>query len=85
MTRLGRYYRKLFMVAAEKKLWMRVLGEIDGHQIWFLRTKDTQSHNYPRLLIVGGFHGEEQAGPLGILSWLETFDPNLYTKVNLSF
>jgi len=64
---------------------MRVLGEIDGHQIWFLRTKDTQSHNYPRLLIVGGFHGEEQAGPLGILSWLETFDPNLYTKVNLSF
>jgi hypothetical protein len=85
MTRFNRYQKKLFRIAAEKKLWLRVLGDIDGHPIWLLRIKDTQSHNYPRLLIVGGFHGEEQAGPLGILSWLEAFDPNLYQKVNLSF
>ena len=85
MTRLASYYRKLFRVAAEKKLWLRVLGEVDDKSIFFLRTKDTQSHNHPRILIMGGFHGEEQAGPLGILSWLEAFDPNLYTKVNLSF
>lgn len=84
MTRLARYHAKLFRVAAEKKLWLRALGDVDGHQIWFLRNHDGNRHG-PRLLIVGGFHGEEQAGPLGILSWLENFDPNLHPKVNLSF
>jgi len=84
MSRLSHFTSRLLQVSAEKKLWIRVLGHVERHPIWFLRNFDGNRHG-SRLLIIGGFHGEEQAGPFGILSWLEAFDPNLYTKVNLSF
>ena len=77
-------YKKLYRIAAEKKLWLRVLGEVDRYPIWYIRNQDGYT-NRPRLLIVAGFHGEERAGPIALMQWLETFDPNLYKKVNLSF
>lgn len=79
------YKKKLFKMAVDKKLWLRPLGEVGNHQIWMVRYKDTFRHNYPRLLIVAGFHGEEKAGPLAVQRWLETFDPNLYRYVDVTF
>lgn len=83
MTTIG-LYKKLYRIAAEKKLWLRVLGEVDRYPIWYIRNQDGYT-NRPRLLIVAGFHGEEIAGPLALIRWLEVFDVNLYKKVNLSF
>ncbi len=77
------FYKKMFNIVAEKKLWLTILGTTQ-YPIWFIRNFDNDRH-YPRLLIASGFHGEERAGPLAILQWLEIFDPNLYRKVNLSF
>jgi hypothetical protein len=85
MNRFRPYQDRLFRIAAEKKLWMRPLGEIDGKQVWFLRNRESRNSKGITLLIVAGFHGEEQAGPLGLLEWLEEFDMNLYSHFNLSF
>lgn len=85
MKRINQYQKKLFKIAADKKLWLRVLGEVNDLQVWFIRTREGLKRDCPRLLIVAGFHGEEQAGPLALLKWLEGFDPNLYQHVNLSF
>jgi hypothetical protein len=35
--------------------------------------------------MVAGMHGEEIAGPLSIIKWLEEFDPQLFYSFNLSF
>jgi len=82
MTTIG-LYKRLYRIAAEKKLWLRVLGEVGGFPLWFIRNQDGNT-NHPRLLIVSGFHGEERAGPIALIQWLEAFDPNLYKKVHLS-
>jgi hypothetical protein len=82
---INNFNKRLFKVASDKKLWLRVLGEVGGSQIWFIRTREGLKHSIPRLLIVAGFHGEERAGPLALVRWLEEFDPNLYQHVNLSF
>jgi hypothetical protein len=76
MKRIVPYRKQLFTIAADKKLWLRVLGEVGKHQIWLIRTRENVSHGMPRLLIVGGFHGEERGGPLAILKWLSMFDIN---------
>lgn len=85
MKSINIFYKRLFKVASDKKLWLRVLGEVGGYQIWYVRTREGLKHSCPRLLIAGGFHGEEKAGPLSIVQWLEEFDPNLFQHVNLSF
>lgn len=85
MGLMAPYKKKLFKLAVDKKLWLRPLGEVGNHQIWMVRYKDTFRHNYPRLLVVSGFHGEEKAGPLAVMRWLETFDPNLFKYVDITF
>jgi hypothetical protein len=77
------YQADLFRIATDKKLWLRVLGDLDGYPVWFVRTRETKVRG-PSLLIAAGFHGEEQAGPLGLLEWLEELDVNLLGNVNIS-
>lgn len=84
MKRIVPYRKRLFTLAADKKLWLRVLGEVGNHQIWLVRTRESANHSLPRLLIAGGFHGEERGGPLAILQWLENFDVNAL-KADVSF
>ncbi len=79
------YQKRLFQAAADKKLWLRSLGDVEGWPIWFVKPREGFKSNNPKLLIAAGFHGEEKAGPLALLKWLETFDINLYKKVDLSF
>jgi len=64
---------------------MKPLGLVDEWPIWYLRTKETYRNGNLRLLIASGFHGEERAGPLALLKWIETFDITLFSRVDLSF
>lgn len=85
MAAIKRYFKKMYTISAEKRFWIRPLGEIEELQIWLLRTRDTTEHKDPRVLIVSGFHGEEKAGPYAILKWLQKCDTSIFRRVDLSF
>lgn len=57
----------------------QTLGTVDGKPIILLTQKEKKPR--PNLLIVSGFHGNEQAGPFGVLQFLN----NYTTNINLSF
>lgn len=83
--RLKGYMKRLFHITSQKFFLLRILGEINNHQIWLLRTRENTEHQDPKLLICSGFHGEEKAGPLAILKWLEECRDSILEKVDLSF
>jgi hypothetical protein len=77
--------KDLLRISNHRGLWLKVLGEVGRHQIWFLRSKETLNSGNRKLLIAAGFHGEERAGPLAILKWLEECDGKIFEKMDLSF
>jgi hypothetical protein len=60
------------------------LGQVGGRDIWLL-TPETPVDGKPDILTAGGFHGEEPAGPWGIIEFLETADAATLNSVNHSF
>ncbi len=74
---------RLLKVAATKKLWLNILGTVEDLPIWLVRTSTVYDKKKPHILIVAGFHGEEKAGPLTIMKWLES--KPIPTKIDLSF
>jgi len=87
MAAIRTFTKSLFEVCAQKDFWLKVLGVVDGYEIWLVRTREIYSfdHKDPRVLIVAGFHGEEVAGPWGILKWLKECDEGqLKTSVDVS-
>ncbi len=87
MAAIHKFNRMLFKVAADKGFWLRPLGELDGYEMWLVRTREIYSfdHQDPRVLIVSGFHGEEVAGPWAILKWITDCDKKWLEKIDLSF
>jgi hypothetical protein len=80
-----KYQKELIRVAGDKGLWLRNLGACTSRlPLWFVQT-DPMHDRRTRLLITAGFHGEEKAGPWGILKWLKEFDPKILKKVSMSF
>ena len=75
------YFKKLTKVCSEKGLSMKPLGLTGRKVIWLLRN-DVSG---PGLLICGGVHGDEIAGPLGILKFLEQCNYSDLYSVNLNF
>lgn len=63
---------------------MESLGQVGGRDIWLLSPVDLDKDK-PNILTAGGFHGNEPAGPWGILEFLETADDETLKKVNHSF
>lgn len=63
---------------------MESLGKVGGHDI-FLLSPETVDPTLPTILTAGGFHGEEPAGPWGILEYLETASDNDLKRINHSF
>jgi hypothetical protein len=85
MAAIRSFQRQLFKLAAEKRLWLRILGEIENEPMWLICSRPSHEHSDPKMLIIAGFHGEEQAGPWAILKWLQNCDPTIFQKVDLSF
>lgn len=81
----------MLQVAAEKGFWLKVLGQVSGpnrkYEMWLLRTRNMYSYDHtdPRVLIVAGFHGEEVAGPWGLLKWITECDSKWLKLVDASF
>lgn len=80
---MGNYTNRLLKVTAKKKLWLSILGEVEDRPIWLIRTNMLYDKKKPHILIAAGFHGEEKAGPLAIMRWLET--KQIPSRIDLSF
>ncbi|QSX32992.1 M14 family metallocarboxypeptidase [Shewanella avicenniae] len=64
-------------------LQQRVLGKVEGQPIMMLQSPNA-SAGLPSILISAGFHGEEAAGPWGMLHFLSSVSPELFERVNLT-
>lgn len=79
---LSSFNSRLRSLAARFRLNVRELGHVQDNAILLLQPKSLS--NTPRVLIAGGFHGDEPAGSWGIIRFLENLSE--YPKaVDLSF
>ncbi|GIU49349.1 M14 family metallopeptidase [Shewanella algidipiscicola] len=61
----------------------RTLGDAGRYPL-NLYQSPAQKSGQPSLLISAGFHGEEAAGPWGMLHFLNELEPELFQRINLS-
>lgn len=78
-----RFRERLQAVAARRGHELRVLGTAGGEPLFLLQA-GAGDHAAPRLLLASGFHGEEPAGPWGVLAFLESAPTELLDAVRLS-
>lgn len=60
-----------------------VLGEAGRFPVT-LYTSSVANADLPSVLICSGFHGDESAGPWGLLKWLMAQTPEIFSQMNLS-
>ncbi len=77
------YFSRLAYSAGRCNFSLATLGEVGGQAIVHMHSRSA-SDDAPHLLIASGFHGEEPAGPWGLLAWLETVPLASLAQVNLS-
>jgi hypothetical protein len=75
--------KRLLRIAPIKHLWLYILGTAEDLPIWLIRTNMIYDKRKPHILICAGFHGEEKAGPLTIIRWLES--KSIPTNIDISF
>ncbi|WP_035061540.1 M14 family metallopeptidase [Andreprevotia chitinilytica] len=78
-----RYQARLVELAERRQLQWTELGRVAGQPIVLLQPASAPDR--PNLLIASGFHGEEPAGPWGVLRFLETATDALFARANISF
>jgi hypothetical protein len=78
-----RYHDRLLAVASRRGLRVEDLGP-PGHLPLPLLTNNPGATAVPRILIGSGFHGEESAGPWGVLAFLESVEDSLLAGVGLT-
>jgi len=77
-------YNKSFQsICSKLELNIKHLGDIDGYPILLSHPKKLKPNN-KNMLIVSGFHGEEIAGPLAILKFLNKLNKKRLENINLS-
>ncbi|WP_432459803.1 N-acetyl-ornithine deacetylase [Agarivorans sp. QJM3NY_25] len=64
-------------------LTKKTLGHIEGYPLELYQSANPQP-KLANVLISAGFHGEEAAGPWGMLKFLSTLDPSITEQLNLS-
>jgi hypothetical protein len=79
---LETYFKRLVSACIERKLVFLPLGKTGRQVIWMVKSRgDVPGKS---ILIVAGTHGDEVAGPLGVLKFLEEADHELF-KNKLAF
>jgi hypothetical protein len=79
------FYDKLLNVCKEKDFSVKMLGKIGKkypYPIYFL---DRDIRSGPKILVSSGFHGNEPAGPWGIVSFLMELDLKFISNIDVSF
>lgn len=79
----NRFRERLEAVASRRRFSLLTLGSAGGEPILLLRC-GTAGGAAPPLLVVSGFHGEEPAGPWGVLEFLESASPELLSAARLT-
>ena len=77
------FQRRLLAVCAARGFLPEILGHTDHEPIYAL-TRRARRKTARSILVASGFHGEEPAGPWGLLHALETLDMTLLDAVHLS-
>ncbi len=72
-------------VAAIRPYEMESLGQVGGQDIFLISPTDLGPESRPSILTAAGFHGEEAAGPWGVLEYLETATEAQLKSINHSF
>ena len=80
---IGVFYAQLAEEVARLGLTEKKLGEAGKYPVCLYQSPAPKS-GLPSLLISAGFHGEEAAGPWGLLHFLSDMQPELFERVNLS-
>lgn len=78
-----RFYHLLEQQINRLSLSKSILGTSGEYPVCLLQSSQHITTN-PNLMISAGFHGEEAAGPWGLLHFLSSLDPYLFAQVNLS-
>jgi hypothetical protein len=73
---LNLYYENLLNQTKRLSMHKYVMGEVESYPLYLFTPLLNKGYNF---LIASGFHGDEQAGPLGILAFLmnQNSDDNL--------
>ncbi|CZF87074.1 N-acetyl-ornithine deacetylase [Grimontia marina] len=82
-TDVSHFYSLLEQEKVRLGLNRMKLGEAGGYPLWFMQSPEQNAGNH-NMLISAGFHGEEAAGPWGLLHLLQQMDSSLFEQVNLS-
>jgi len=77
------FFSRILASADKKKYKIDTLGIVGNDPIYFLRPELTETK--PRVLIAGGFHGEEPAGSWGLLRFIEEADSKFFENCSISF
>jgi len=80
---IEKFIKLITKLAPKKKLNIIKLSSIKNYPLILLKPKKISKG--PKILIAAGFHGEEQAGPWGIIEFLRTPSNKLMKKANVSF
>jgi len=87
---MTKFETSLLAICQQKGFYPKTIGSVPGaftynYPLWLIQTMEESLPTIPKALIVSGFHGEEQAGPWGILKWLRDCTPESFKGVNVSF
>ncbi|MCE9680097.1 M14 family metallocarboxypeptidase [Shewanella sp. AS1] len=77
------FYERLAEQVSRLGLQERKLGQTGDYPINFYQSP-AQKAGQPSILISAGFHGEESAGPWGLLYFLNELEPELFQQLNIS-
>ena len=80
---IERYMALLDEECQRLNLKPRTLGKVEGHPLLLLQSPKA-SAGLPSILVSSGFHGEEAAGPWGMLHFLSGLSPEVFEQVNLT-
>lgn len=80
---LAAFGREWDLLANRRGIRTSALGEVLGHPLWMGQRPAAQNHA-PHVMITAGFHGEEPAGPWGVLALLQDAPDALLDQVHLS-
>ena len=85
-TDVDKLNKRIFFIGKRREMRCTILGVVEpGNEPIILLTPKKLAEDVPRILVIGGMHGNEPCGPYAILRALNTLSDEILSKCNLSF